>query len=359
MKREPVKTDLEEISGYLKNKVILVTGAGGSIGSELCRQIMRFDPKKLILLGHDENPIFEIEQELMKSFSGNKIKSVICSIREKEKVDYIFDLYKPQVVFHAAAHKHVPLMELNPEEAVKNNILGTRNVAEAAHKVKSEAFILISTDKAVNPTNVMGASKRVAEMIIQSLDKKSNTKFAAVRFGNVLGSRGSVLPTFKKQIAEGGPVTVTHPEMTRYFMTIPEAVQLVIQAGAFAKGGETFVLDMGEPVKIEDMARDLITLSGFEPDKDIEIAYTGIRPGEKLYEELLTAEEGTTATKHKRIFVAKSTKINFQELSKLINQLERLSFSCRREEIIHILKLLVPTYKTKLAQNDSSQQHVG
>jgi len=357
LRREPVKINLEEVSGYLKGKVALVTGAGGSIGSELCRQIIRFSPKSIILMGHDENPIFEIEQELKKSFPDKLIKSVITNIREKEKVNYVFDMYRPQVVFHAAAHKHVPLMELNPEEAVKNNVLGTKNVAEAADKVGTETFILISTDKAVNPTNVMGATKRVAEMIIQSMDKRSDTKFVAVRFGNVLGSRGSVLPVFKKQIAEGGPVTITHPDMTRYFMTIPEAVQLVIQAGAMAEGGEIFVLDMGKPVKIEDMARDLITLSGLEPDKDIEIVYTGIRPGEKLYEELLTAEEGTTATKHKRIFVAKPLDINTSELNKLINQLERLSLSCRREDILHTLKRLVPTYRAY--ENQELKQQVG
>ncbi len=344
LRREPVKTNLEDICQYINNNVVLVSGAGGSIGSELCRQIIRFSPKEIILLGHDENPIFEIEQELKKSFSEFKIKTVIANIREKGKIDFIFNLHKPNVVFHAAAHKHVPLMELNPEEAVKNNVLGTNNIANAADKYACDAFILISTDKAVNPTNIMGATKRVAEMIIQNLDIKSKTKFAAVRFGNVLGSRGSVLPTFKSQIAEGGPITVTHPDMTRYFMTIPEAVQLVIQAGAMAGGGEIFVLDMGQPVKIDDMARDLISLSGLEPDNDIKIKYIGTRPGEKLYEELLTAEEGTTSTKHNRIFVAKPIKIDSNELNNFIAMLKKLSFTINREEILITIKELVPTY---------------
>lgn len=308
--REPVRINLEEIAGYLKEQVVLVTGAGGSIGSELCRQAAKFNPEKLILLGHGENSIYDIELELRDNYPKLHLETEICDIKDKRKVNYIFSKHNPQVVFHAAAHKHVPLMERNPEEAVKNNVLGTKNVAEASDRFGVKTFVLISTDKAVNPTSVMGATKRVAEMVIQTLDKVSQTKFVAVRFGNVLGSRGSVIPIFKKQIAKGGPVTITHPDMVRYFMTIPEAVQLVIQAGSMANGGEVFVLDMGEPVKISDLAKDLIRLSGFEPNEDIKIKYIGIRPGEKLYEELLTNEEGTTSTRHERIFVAKPNGIN-------------------------------------------------
>jgi FlaA1/EpsC-like NDP-sugar epimerase len=345
LRRDTVKINMEEICEYLRRKVVLITGAGGSIGSELCRQVVKFSPAKIILVGHDENPIFEIEQELGKYFDKEKIVSVIASIRCREKINYIFDWYKPDVVFHAAAHKHVPLMELNPEEAIRNNILGTENVAEAADRINCEKFIFISTDKAVNPTNVMGATKRVAEMFVQSLNERSKTEFAAVRFGNVLGSNGSVLPTFKRQIAEGGPVTVTHPDITRYFMTIPEAVQLVVQAGAIADGGEIFVLDMGEPVKILDMAEDLIKLSGLEPGKDIQIVFSGLRPGEKLYEELLTSEEGTKSTKHEKIFVTKPVDIDFKELNKSIAHLEKLSYMFNREEIVNKLQNVVPTYK--------------
>lgn len=333
LRREPVNVNISEISDYIENKTVLITGAGGSIGSELCRQVVEFSPRSVILVGHDENPIFEIEQELKEKFPQDKLVFVIGDIRDREKIDYIFERYMPELVFHAAAHKHVPLMELNPEEAVKNNILGTRNVAEAADKNGCETFILVSTDKAVNPTSVMGASKRIAEMIIQDLGMKSSTRFAAVRFGNVLGSRGSVIPTFKKQIEAGGPVTVTHPEMTRYFMTIPEAVQLIIQAGAMADRGEVFVLDMGEPVKIDEMARDLIAFCGYEPDKDIEIKYTGSRPGEKFFEELLTAEEDTAATRHERIRAAKAGRLDSASLAAVVEELEKLSLSCRREEI--------------------------
>ena len=312
--REPVTVDLEDVAGYLTGETVLITGGGGSIGSELCRQVVRFNPAKLVIVGHGENSIFEIEQELRSENPGLDLATEILDIKDRDKVLLVFQKYKPGVVFHAAAHKHVPLMEKNPEEALKNNVMGTANLAEAADAVKVKTFVLISTDKAVNPTSVMGATKRVAEMVIQSMDKRSDTKFVAVRFGNVLGSRGSVIPTFKRQIEKGGPVTVTHPDMVRYFMTIPEASQLVIQAGSMAQGGEIFILDMGQPVKIVDLARDLIRLSGFEPDVDIKIKFTGIRPGEKLYEELLTAEEGTSATKHKRIFVAKPNNINVSEL---------------------------------------------
>ncbi|MHB1126543.1 MAG: polysaccharide biosynthesis protein [Bacillota bacterium] len=342
--REPVSVDLKEIASYLKDRVVLITGAGGSIGSELCRQVSRFHPKELILLGHDENPIFEIEMELQQVNRSTVLKSIIADVKDREKIFRIFERCGPEVVFHAAAHKHVPMMEINPDEALKNNILGTRNVAEAADKVGTKVFILISTDKAVNPTNVMGATKRVAELIIQRLNETSETKFAAVRFGNVLGSRGSAVPVFKEQIARGGPVTVTHPDMKRYFMTIPEAVQLVIQAGAMATGGEIFILDMGEPVKIIDLVRDLIRLSGLEPDKDIQIVFTGIRPGEKLYEELLSADEGTTTTKHKRIYVARPNGIDPLAMEALVTRVSRKGFSESPEEIFEMLKRVLPEY---------------
>jgi len=323
--REPVKVDLEQISGYLKDQVVMITGAGGSIGSEICRQVASVHPKQLILLGHGENSIYDIEMELKKKAGSFLIEPVIADIQDKCAINNLFGKYKPGVVFHAAAHKHVPLMEKNPLEAVKNNILGTYNVAEAAHRYGANSFVMISTDKAVNPANVMGASKRIAEMIVQAFSQVSNTRFAAVRFGNVLGSRGSVVPLFKKQIEEGGPVTVTHPDMVRYFMTITEAVQLVIQAGAMANDGEVFVLDMGKPVKIDDLARDLIRLSGLEPDKDIRILYTGIRPGEKLFEELLTGEEGTVATKHDRIFISKSPVMDYNEMLEMLRRFEELA----------------------------------
>ena len=305
LRREEIKVDLNSIAGYLRGERVLVTGAGGSIGSELSRQIARFSPASLILLGHGENSIYEIEMELRSTYPRSEIIPIIADIRDGGKIDQIFERFKPDVVFHAAAHKHVPLMEANPDEAITNNIFGTWNVATAADRHGAKRFVLISTDKAVNPVSVMGCTKRAAEIVIQTLNKTSKTKFVAVRFGNVLGSRGSVVPLFKKQIAQGGPVTVTHPDMLRYFMTIPEAVQLVIQAAAMGEGGEIFVLDMGSPVRILDMAKDLIRLSGLEPGQDIKIEFTGIRPGEKLYEETLTAEEGTTATKHERIFIAR------------------------------------------------------
>lgn len=303
--RSPVAIDLEGIANYVEGKVVLVTGAGGSIGSELCRQIAPFKPGKLLLLGHGENSIYQIDMELSKTFKELKTEAIIADVQDRETLFALFGEYSPQVVFHAAAHKHVPLMERNPKQAVMNNIMGTKNVAEACDQHGVERFVLVSTDKAVNPTSVMGATKRVAEIIVQSISFYSNTKFAAVRFGNVLGSRGSVIPLFKAQIAEGGPVTVTDPEMIRYFMTIPEASQLVVQAGAFAKGGEVFILDMDKPVKIYELAKDLIRLSGFEPYRDIDIKFTGLRPGEKMYEELLTDAEGMSATLNNRIFIGK------------------------------------------------------
>ena len=290
--RETININTKEISNYLENKIILVTGGGGSIGSELCRQIAKVNPKKLIILDIYENNAYEIQQELIRKYKDKlNLEVIVGSIRDEKRLDSIFAKYKPEVVFHAAAHKHVPLMEKSPCEAIKNNVFGTKNVALMADKYKVKRFVLISTDKAVNPTNIMGATKRCAEMIIQTMNERSKTEFVAVRFGNVLGSNGSVIPLFKKQIEEGGPITVTHPEVTRFFMTIPEAVSLVIQAGAMAKGGEIFVLNMGESVKIIDLAKNLISLSGFEPDVDIKIEFSGLRPGEKLYEELLMDEE--------------------------------------------------------------------
>jgi len=349
--RDPISVDLGEVAGYLKNQVILVSGAGGSIGSELCRQIVKFSPSKLILAGHGENSIFDIEQELKEY----PVVTEVFDIKDSSKVELIFERYRPSVVFHAAAHKHVPLMEGNPEEALKNNILGTNNLAAAADKAGVKTFVLISTDKAVNPTSFMGASKRIAEMVIQDFDKKSATKFVAVRFGNVLGSRGSVIPTFKKQINAGGPVTVTDPNMTRYFMTIPEASQLVIQAGAMARGGEIFILDMGKPVKIVNLARDLIRLSGLEPERDIKIVFTGIRPGEKLFEELLTSEEGTTSTKHKRIFVARPNNIDSTAIAKLLETIRQRGSYLEKNEIESIIRTLTPSFRTNTTAND--QKH--
>lgn len=343
--REPVKVDLESISQYLHGQVVLVTGAGGSIGSELCRQILKFSPKKLLLLDICENNVYDIELELKKNSPHAELYPLVKDIRDREAIEQVFKLYRPDVVFHAAAHKHVPLMEANPEEAIKNNVMGTYNVARAADLFGAKKFVLISTDKAVNPTSVMGASKRVAEMVIQHLDKTSATNFVAVRFGNVLGSRGSVVPLFKKQIAEGGPVTVTHEDMVRYFMTIPEAVQLVIQAGAMAKGGEIFILDMGEPVKIMDLAKSLIKLSGFEPGEDIEIVITGIRPGEKLYEELLTDEEGVNATTHKRIFVAKPGKLDERLIEEIEYNLTRGNLPQNEYETELFLQKFIPEFR--------------
>lgn len=344
LRREPVQLDLNEIAGYISGKRVLVTGAGGSIGSELCRQLAKLAPEKLILLGRGENSIYEIHGELGTSFSELEAIPVIADIRDRERVNAIFTQHKPQVVFHAAAHKHVPLMEMQPGEAISNNVFGTKRVAEAAERVGAEVFVMISTDKAVNPTSVMGATKRVAELVIQSMSKVSSTKFVVVRFGNVLGSRGSVIPLFKKQIASGGPITITHPEMKRYFMTIPEASQLVLQAGAMAKGGEVFVLDMGQPVKIVDLARDLIELSGLVPHLDIKIKYTGTRPGEKLFEELLTAEEGTNATQHEKIFAAKIKDVDEEKLQQ---ELMRLQQAIYDGDVLDSMKKLVPSYSTK------------
>ncbi|UFJ42506.1 polysaccharide biosynthesis protein [Brevibacillus humidisoli] len=346
--REPVQLDPLKISQYLREEVVLVTGAGGSIGSELCRQIASFGPRKLLLVGRGEYSIFQIEQELSGKFPTVEQVAIIADIKDRKRIRDVMTTYRPSVVFHAAAHKHVPLMELNPEEAVKNNIFGTKNVAECAVECGVSKFVLISTDKAVNPTSVMGATKRIAEMLIQGLNDQCETKFVAVRFGNVLGSRGSVIPIFKRQIQQGGPLTVTHPEMMRFFMTITEAAQLVIQAGALAEGGEIFILDMGKPVKISDLAQDLVRLSGLVPHQDVRIVYTGIRPGEKLREELLTSEEGMGATNHDRIFVCKPTGHYWPVLSEQIKELEmvvtRTDYHCSKHDIVGMLQQIVPTY---------------
>lgn len=343
--REPIKVNLSEMSEYLQNKVILITGGGGSIGSELCRQVASFNPKQLIILDNYENNAYSIQQELIRKYGENlNLKTIIASIREEMRLDDIFSEYRPDVVFHAAAHKHVPLMENSPSEAIKNNIFGTKNVATMADKYKVKKFVLISTDKAVNPTNIMGATKRAAEMIIQAMNEESDTDFVAVRFGNVLGSNGSVIPLFKKQIEEGGPVTITHPDIIRYFMTIPEAVQLVIQAGAMAKGGEIFVLDMGDPVKIVDLAYNLITLSGFEPNVDIEVKFTGLRPGEKLYEELLMSEEGLTDTKHKKIFIGNPIEFDIEKSNMTLDILKDIVDKEEVERIDCTMRKLVTTY---------------
>ena len=344
LRRDPIELDFDKITHYIAGKTVLITGAGGSIGSELSRQISRVGAKEILLLGRGENSIYEIYQELKMKFSEQNYRTIIANITDKVRMEEVFQQYHPQVVFHAAAHKHVPLMEIQPAEAVQNNVFGTKNVAELADAYKSEIFVLISTDKAVNPTSVMGATKRTAELVLQEINQHSMTKFVAVRFGNVLGSRGSVVPLFERQIAAGGPVTVTDPEMTRFFMTIPEAVQLVLQAGSQAEGGEVFLFDMGDPVKINDMACDLIRLHGHVPNQDIRIVYTGLRPGEKLYEELLTNEEGTTSTKHKKIYKAHITPI---ETDVLTQYLDKLLTNRDTIAILQSLKKLIPTYKSK------------
>lgn len=327
--REPVQLDTPAIAGYIEGRCVLVTGAGGSIGSELCRQIMRFQPSKLILLGKGENSIFLIDQELRSRPEPVEVVPIIADIRDHNRLLNIFEKHRPQVVFHAAAHKHVPLMEGNSAEAITNNIRGTQNVAELSTEFGVETFVLVSSDKAVNPTSIMGATKRIAELVVQDLARRSKTKYVAVRFGNVLASRGSVIPLWRQQIANGGPVTVTHPEATRYFMLIPEAVQLILQAGALGAGGEIFVLDMGKPVKILDLANDLIKFSGLRPGQDIEIKFVGLRPGEKLYEELLTAEEGLTKTMYEKIFVGKPQP---QDRLQLTMTLERLFNHAHRDD---------------------------
>jgi FlaA1/EpsC-like NDP-sugar epimerase len=343
LERDVVRVDMGGLSDLIRDKTVMVTGGGGSIGSELCRQLASYRPKELVIFDIYENNAYAIEQELKSTYPNLTTHVLIGSVRDEERIDSVIREYRPSMVYHAAAHKHVPLMERSPLEAVKNNVFGTYHTAKAAAKYGVEHFVLISTDKAVNPTNVMGASKRICEMIIQSLAGTSDTCFAAVRFGNVLGSNGSVIPLFREQIKKGGPVTVTHPEITRYFMTIPEAVSLVLQAGAFAKGGEIFVLDMGEPVKISDLAHNMIRLSGFEPNVDIQVIYTGLRPGEKLYEELLMSEEGLTKTANDLIYIGKKTDFDtaqfLSELSRL-KELEEGQEAILRSRLRHI----VPTY---------------
>ncbi len=342
--REAIQLDLDLIEEFLKEKVILVTGAGGSIGSEMSRQVCNFKPTLLLLVEQAENPLFHIERELRKDFPEVPIKAIICNITDKTRVNELFQKHKPQVVIHAAAHKHVPLMETNSGESIKNNIIGTRTIADAAESCGATNFVMISTDKAVNPTSLMGSSKRVAEMYIQDLNRTSKTYFVTVRFGNVLGSNGSVVPIFKKQIADGGPVTVTHPEMKRYFMTIPEASQLVLQAATMGNGGEIFVLDMGEPVKIVDLARELITLSGFRPGEDIEIVFTGTRPGEKLFEELSIKGEDMQPTRHSKIGIWKNIPIDRDKLRAGIADLVNVAKTQDHEKIVEKIKHLVPEY---------------
>jgi len=342
--REAVKLDTDLIETFARDKIILVTGAGGSIGSEMCRQLCNFKPKLLLLIEQAENPLFEIERELLKQFAAVTIKTIICNITDKSRVDEVFEEYKPQIVIHAAAHKHVPLMELNAGEAIKNNIVGTQIVADTADNHGTANFVMISTDKAVNPTSIMGSSKRIAEMYIQDLSRTSETHFVTVRFGNVLGSDGSVVPIFKKQIAEGGPITVTHPEMKRYFMTVPEASQLVLQAASMGKGGEIFVLDMGEPVKIVDLARELITLSGFRPGEDIEMVFTGPRSGEKLFEELSIEGEDMQRTRHPKISIWKNIPMDRDRLRAGIDGLVAIAKTQTYDEIVRKIKELVPEY---------------
>lgn len=342
--REPIKLEVEGISNYIENKVVMVTGGGGSIGSELCRQIVRFNPKQFIILDAYENNAYDIQGELSYKYPGLNLKVLIATIRDKNRLESIFNKFRPELVLHAAAHKHVPLMEESPCEAVKNNVFGTMNLSECADKYGVQRFIMISTDKAVNPTNIMGATKRICEMIIQAMDNVSQTEFVAVRFGNVLGSNGSVIPLFKKQIAKGGPITLTHKEITRFFMTIPEAAQLVLQAGAFAKGGEIFVLDMGEPIRIYDLACDLIKLSGLTPEKDIEIKITGLRPGEKLYEELLMSEEELGNTRHEKIFIEQPMFYSMEELRMKLDELRKSVDSEDEEKLLDKVAEIVPTY---------------
>ncbi len=342
--REPIQINTEEVLDYVGGKVVLVTGGGGSIGSELCRQIAGHHPKQLIIVDIYENNAYEIQQELIRRYPEMDLEVLIASVRNTNRIQDIFATYRPDIVYHAAAHKHVPLMEVSPNEAIKNNVMGTYKTALAADKYGTKKFVLISTDKAVNPTNVMGASKRICEMVIQMMNQKSKTNFVAVRFGNVLGSNGSVIPLFKQQIAAGGPVTVTHPDIIRYFMTIPEAVSLVLQAGAYAKGGEIFVLDMGKPVKILDLATNLIKLSGYRVGEDIEIQFTGLRPGEKMYEELLLDEEGLKQTANKLIFIGKPIEFDVDIFEK---QLDKLIAAAKKEDrdIRNEIKEIVPTYQ--------------
>ena len=350
--REAINLEMGKIRQYINGRRIIVTGGGGSIGSELCRQIAKYHPEQLIILDIYENNAYEIQNELIRQYPDLDLVVLIASVRDRDNIEEVFNEYRPEVVFHAAAHKHVPLMETAPREAILNNCFGTLNVARAADKYRTGQFVLISTDKAVNPTNVMGASKRICEMIIQSYATVSKTKFSGVRFGNVLGSNGSVIPLFKKQIKEGGPVTVTHKEIIRYFMTIPEAAQLVLQSGAYANGGEIFVLDMGEPVKIYKLAEDLIRLSGFEPHEDIEIDVTGLRPGEKLFEELLMSEEGMKETPHEKIFIGKPMFADFKVLLSMLDTLRNVIDEKDNHKLRDHLKSIVPSYRPNNELND-------
>ena len=342
--RDPVKVDIESIMDYVKDKTVLVTGGGGSIGSELCRQLVSHKPKCLVIFDIYENNAYDIQQELKIKYPDANVVTLIGSIRNTSRLESVFEQYKPDIVYHAAAHKHVPLMEVSPNEAIKNNVVGTWNVAKMADKYGVKKFVMISTDKAVNPTNVMGATKRICEMIIQSFNEKSKTDFVAVRFGNVLGSNGSVIPLFKRQIEAGGPVTVTHPDIIRYFMTIPEAVSLVLQAGAYAKGGEIFILDMGEPVKIDDLAKNLIRLSGYTLGVDMEIKYTGLRPGEKLYEELLMNEEGMQDTDNKLIHIGRPIVFDKEHFYEKLEELKEMAYAEDSADIRKKIMEVVDTY---------------
>ena len=344
--REPITVNVDMIAEYVRGKVVLVTGGGGSIGSELCRQIARHIPKQLIIFDIYENNAYEIKQELERKYPRLNLEVLIGSVRNTSRMNWVFEKYHPDIVYHAAAHKHVPLMEDSPNEAIKNNVFGTLKTVQAADRYGAQRFVLISTDKAVNPTNIMGASKRMCEMIVQMYNNRSKTEFVAVRFGNVLGSNGSVIPLFKNQIAHGGPVTVTHPDIIRYFMTIPEAVSLVIEAGLYAKGGEIFVLDMGEPVRILDLAENLIRLSGYTPYEDIQIEFTGLRPGEKLYEELLMDEEGMTDTENKMIHIGRPIEIDEDRFIQQLNDLKQ-AVEREPEDIRRMIKEIVPTYNPK------------
>ena len=349
--REQIQVDLDSIMGYVSGKRVMVTGGGGSIGSELCRQIASKNPEMLIIVDIYENNAYEIQQELQYDYPNLKLVVLIASVRNTNRINGIFQTYRPQIVYHAAAHKHVPLMETSPNEAIKNNVFGTYKTAKAAGEYGAEKFVMISTDKAVNPTNIMGASKRICEMIIQTLNKEYKTEFVAVRFGNVLGSNGSVIPLFKKQIQHGGPVTVTHPDIIRYFMTISEAVALVLQAGAYAKGGEIFVLDMGEPVKILDLAKNLIRLSGYVPNEDIKITFSGLRPGEKLYEELLMDEEGLKKTENELIYIGKPIELDEEQFKQQLKQLEEAAVD-ETKNIRKMVQEIVPTYVIKEEQQN-------
>lgn len=346
LERDPIKLDDLTISAQLKNKVVLITGAAGSIGSELARQCANYSPKKIYLLDQAESPLHELELEFNEKFKDTAFEVVIADIRNVERLKHVFKSFQPQIVFHAAAYKHVPMMENNPSESIFTNILGTKNTADLADEFKVERFVFVSTDKAVNPTNVMGASKRIAEIYIQSLGKKSQTKFITTRFGNVLGSNGSVIPRFKKQIEEGGPITITHPDITRYFMTIPEASQLVLEAGSIGKGGEIFVFNMGKSVKILDLARKMILLSGLKENRDIKIIFTGLRPGEKLFEELLADTENTLPTHHEQILIGKVREYDYEDVKSIINELIKLFNTQNNELIVQRMKDLVPEFKS-------------